>query len=156
MKAGGHAAPRFKRESLPLRLRLGRSTIHRRGVYALEPIPPNRKVIEYAGERLTWQQTLRLLRKLWRLGRPTNLYLFRLNRRWVINGAVGGNASRFINHCCDPNLSLRRNRGHLVFFSRRWIRTGEELTFDYGFRKYVPKTACHCGSPKCRGTINSK
>jgi SET domain-containing protein len=156
MKTRGQVTARTKRESSQFRLRLGRSTIHRRGVFALEFIPPNRKVIEYTGERLTWQQTLRLLRKLWRLGRPTNLYLFRLNRRWVINGAVGGNVSRFINHCCDPNLSLRRNLGHLVFFSRRKIRAGEELTFDYRFRRYVPKTACHCGSPKCRGTINLK
>jgi len=156
MRTGGHAAPRFKRESSQFRLRIGRSTIHRRGVFALEPIPRNRKVIEYTGERLTWQHTLRLLRKLWRLGRPTNVYLFRLNRRWVINGAIGGNSSRFINHCCDPNLSRRRIRGHIFFFSRRNIRTGEELTFDYRFRKYVPKTACHCGSPKCRGIINLK
>jgi SET domain-containing protein len=125
-------------------------------VFALEPIPRSRKVIEYTGERLTWQQTVRLLRKLWRLGRPTNIYLFRVNRRWIINGAVGGNGSQFINHCCDPNLGLRRIRGHLVFFSRRRIRTGEELTFDYRFRKNVPKTPCRCGSPKCRGTINVK
>lgn len=123
-------------------------------MFALEPIPRNRKVIEYLGKRLTWRETWRLLRKLWRLGERTNVYLFRLNRRWVINGAVGGNGSQFINHCCDANLSVRRIRGHLMFFSRRNIRAGEELTFDYRFRSYVPKTACHCGSPKCRGTIN--
>ncbi|HXR16887.1 MAG TPA: SET domain-containing protein-lysine N-methyltransferase [Terriglobales bacterium] len=156
MNSAGHTAPRIKRECSPYRLRVGRSAIHRHGVFALEPIPRNRKVIEYTGERLTWQQTVRLLRRLWRLGRPTNVYLFRLNRRWVINGAVGGNGSQFINHCCDPNLGLRRIRGHLVFFSRRKIRTGEELTFDYRFRKNVPKTPCRCGSPKCRGTINVK
>jgi uncharacterized protein len=156
MKTGGHKASRFKRESSQFRLRLGRSAIHGRGVFALDPIPRSRKVIEYTGERLTWQQTLRLLRKLWRLGLPTNVYLARLNRHWVINGAVGGNVSRFINHCCDPNLAVRRIRGHLVFFSRRKIRNGEELTSDYRFRKYVPKTPCHCGSPKCRGTINLK
>lgn len=156
MRIRGQKVPRIKREFSLFRLRLGRSTIHRRGVFALEPIPRNRKVIEYTGEHLTWQQTLRLLRNLWRLGRPTNRYLFQLNRRWVVNGAVGGNGSQFLNHCCDPNLGLRRIRGHLVFFSRRTILNGEELTFDYRFRKYVPKTACHCGSPKCRGTINVK
>jgi len=156
MNTDGHTVPRIKRECSPYRLRVGRSAIHRHGVFALEPIPRSRKVIEYTGERLTWQQTVRLLRKLWRLGRPTNVYLFRVNRRWIINGAVGGNGSQFINHCCDPNLGLRRIRGHLVFFSRRRIRTGEELTFDYRFRKNVPKTPCRCGSPKCRGTINVK
>jgi uncharacterized protein len=156
MKTAGHSAPRFKQDTPRYRLRLGRSAIHRRGMFALEPIPGNRKVIEYAGKRLTWQQTLRLLRKLWRLGRPTNVYIARLNRRWLINGTVGGNGSQFINHCCDPNLGARRIRGHLLFFSRRNIRAGEELTIDYRFPKYVPKTVCRCGSPKCRGTINLK
>jgi len=156
MKTASQTAPRIKRECSRYRLRVGRSAIDRRGVFALEPIPRNRKVIEYAGERLTWQQTSRLLRILWRLGAPTNVYLARLNRRWIINGAVGGNGSQFINHCCDPNLGKRRIRGRLMFFSRRNIRAGEELTFDYQFRNYVPKTACHCRSPKCRGTINLK
>jgi SET domain-containing protein len=156
MKTAGHSATRFKQDSSRYRLRLGRSAIHRRGMFALEPIPGNRKVIEYAGERLSWQQTLRLLRKLWRLRCPRNVYLARLDRRCVIDGTVGGNGSQFINHCCDPNLGVRRIRGHLLFFSRRNIRAGEELTIDYRFRKYVPKTACRCGSPKCRGTINLK
>ena len=156
MNTGGRATPRIKPERSRYPLRIGRSAIHRRGVFALAPIPRNRKVIEYTGERLTWPQALGPLKKLWRLGCPTNVYLFRLNRRWIINGAVGGNGSQFINHSCDPNLGLRRIRGRLVFFSRRRIRTAEELTFDYRFQKNVPKTPCQCGSPKCRGTINLK
>ena len=43
---------------------------------------------------------------------------------------------------------------HILFFSRRGIRKGEELTLDY---KLDPKTfriPCRCGSPKCRGAIN--
>jgi uncharacterized protein len=156
MSTGGRAVPGIQRKCSPYRLRIGRSAIHRRGVFALTPIPRNRKVIEYTGERLTWPQALQLARRLWKLGRPENVYLFRLNRRWIINGAVGGNGSQFINHCCDPNLGLRRIRGRLVFFSRHRIGTGEELTFDYRFQKSVPKTPCQCGSPKCRGTINLK
>ena len=156
MRTLRQTAPRIKGECSPFRLCVGRSAIHRRGVIALEPIPGNRKVIEYTGARLTWPQATRLLRKLWRLGEPPNVYLARLNRLWIINGAVGGNGSQFINHSCDPNLSLRRIRGHLLFFSRRKIRVDEELTWDYRFRRYLPKTACHCGSPNCRGTINLK
>ena len=156
MKTAGHSAPRFNHDSSRFRLRLGRSSIHRRGMFAVEAIPGNRKVIEYVGERLTWQQTLRLLRKLWRLGHRTNVHIARLNRCCLINGSVGGNGSQFINHCCDPNLAVRRIRGHLLFFSRRNIHAGEELTIDYRFPKYVPKTVCRCGSRKCRGTINLK
>jgi SET domain-containing protein len=150
------AAGRIKRECSRYRLRIGRSTIDRSGVFALDPIPRNRQVIEYTGHRLTWQQATRLLKRLWRLGAPPNLYLARFNRRCIINGAVGGNGSQFINHSCEPNLGRRRIRGRLMFFSIRNIRAGAELTFDYQFRKYVPRTVCHCGSPKCRGTINLK
>jgi SET domain-containing protein len=135
-------------------LRMGRSAINRRGVFAMQDIPRNHQVIEYAGERLTWPQALRSARKLRKLGKPPNLYLARLNRRWIINGAVGGNLSRFINHCCDPNLDKRAVHGRLLFFSRREIRAGQELTFDYRFRRDSAKMVCHCGSPKCRGTIN--
>src|ERR1700732_1276484 len=119
---------RIKPECSRYRLRVGRSAIHLRGVFALEPIPRNRKVIEYVGQRLTWQQTLRLLKKSWRPSGFTNVYLARLNRHWIINGAVDGNGSQFINHCCEPNLGVRRIRGRLLFFSRRNIRAGEELT----------------------------
>lgn len=156
MKIPHQTVRQIKPESSPFALRIAPSSIHRRGVFALQPIPRNRKVIEYTGQRLTWRQSLQLLRKLWRLGAPANVYLARLNRRWIINGAIGGNGSQFINHCCDPNLARRRIRGHLMFFSTRNIRVGEELTCDYKFRKYVPKTPCRCGSPKCRGTINLK
>ena len=35
------------------RLRVGRSKIHGRGVYADQAIPPNRKVLEYTGEKIS-------------------------------------------------------------------------------------------------------
>ena len=156
METVAKVVPRIKRECSRYRLRVGRSAINRLGVFAVESIPGNRKVIEYAGGRLSWGHTLSLLRNLWRCERSTNIYLARLNRHWVINGAAEGNGSQFINHCCDPNLGVRRIRGRLLFFSRRNIRAGEELTSDYRFRKHAPKIPCHCGSPKCRGTINLK
>jgi SET domain-containing protein len=156
MKNAPRKVLKIASESSPFRLQIARSAIHRRGVFAQNRIPRNRKVIEYAGERLTWPQTLLLLKNIWRFGAPPNLYLIRLNRHWIINGAAGGSGAQFINHSCDPNLSRRRMRGHLFFFSTRNIRKGEELTLDYQFRSDVPKTPCSCGSPKCRGTINVK
>jgi SET domain-containing protein len=156
MKSASAKTLRIERACSQYCLQIGLSAIDRRGVFALDPIPRNRKVIEYAGDRLTWQQTTRLLKRLWRLRAPPNLYLARFNRRWVINGAAGGNGSQFINHSCEPNLGRRRVRERLVFFSIRNIRVGDELTLDYQFPKYAPKTVCHCGSSKCRGTINLK
>jgi SET domain-containing protein len=131
------------------RLRLGASKIHRWGVYADEPIPANRKVIEYTGERISRRETKK------RTERPLN-YIFTLDSYWSIDGSAGGSGAEFINHCCDPNIVARIQRGHILYYSARPIRKDEELTVDYRFDKHVEKVPCSCGSPLCRGTINLK
>lgn len=58
--------------------------------------------------------------------------------RTNIDATSCGNVSRFINHSCNPTLRLDtiRSEEHvvpeLVFFTRRALGVGEELTFDYG------------------------
>ena len=131
------------------RLRVESSKIHRWGVYAAESIPANRKVIEYTGERISRRETKK------RSERPLN-YIFTLDSYWSIDGSVGGSGAEFINHCCDPNVFSRIVRGHILYYSARPIRKGEELTVDYRFDKHVEKVPCGCGSLKCRGTINLK
>jgi SET domain-containing protein len=131
------------------RLCVGPSTIHRWGVYAAESIPANRKVIEYTGERISRRETKK------RSERPLN-YIFTLDAYWSIDGSVGGSGAEFINHCCDPNVFSRIVRGHILYYSARPIRKGEELTVDYRFEKHVEKVPCACGSSRCRGTINLK
>ena len=131
------------------RLRVEVSKIHRWGVYAAEAIPANRKVIEYTGERISRRETKK------RSERPFN-YIFTLDPYWSIDGSVGGSGAEFINHSCDPNIVARIVRGHILYYSGRAIRKGEELTVDYRFEKHVEKVPCSCGSPHCRGTINLK
>lgn len=141
--------PRIDPRFCCFRLRIGRSKIHRWGVFADEPIPPGRKVIEYTGERISRRETKR------RAERPLN-YLFTLNSYWTVDGAVGGSGAEFINHSCDPNLYAKIVKGHILYMSKRAIAPGEELTVDYHFDKDVERVPCTCGSPKCRGTINVK
>ena len=137
-------------------LRISRSRIDRWGVFADEDIPPRRKVIEYTGERVTYRQANRRFRKILRSGKPRRFYFFILDRRWVIDGAICGSGAELINHGCDPNLFRRRVRGHILYFTRRRIRRGEELTIDYHYSRETLILRCRCGSPKCRGTINVK
>jgi uncharacterized protein len=68
----------------------------------------------------------------------------------VIHGNVGGSGAEFINHGCNPNLTWRRRRGRLFFYSFRRIRAGQELTayFSHPFRVRV--VSCACGAGKCR------
>jgi len=131
------------------KLEIRESKIHCRGVYALERIPPRRKVIEYTGEKINRRETKRR-------GAVRVTYLFTLDDYWTIDGAVGGSGAEIINHACDPNLSTQIHYGHILYFSRRTILPGEELTVDYRFSDKVETVRCHCGSPTCRGTINLK
>ncbi|MDQ2776300.1 MAG: SET domain-containing protein-lysine N-methyltransferase [Acidobacteriota bacterium] len=129
-------------------LRLASSKIHRWGVYATEPIPAKRKVIEYTGEKISRKETKR------RAESTDLIYLFTLDAYWTIDGSVGGSGAEYINHSCEPNLIARIVKRHIIYVSLRPIRRGEELTVDYHFDKKVERIPCKCGALKCRGTIN--
>jgi uncharacterized protein len=129
------------------RLRFGHSRIHRWGIYAREDIPANRKVIEYTGEKLDPRQRARREQK-------SSKYLFILDEYWTLDGAVGGSGAEFINHSCEPNLVTRILKGHILYFSEREIRKGEELTVDYNYDDTDEVMKCVCGAKNCRGTIN--
>lgn len=123
------------------------SAIHRWGVFAEESIPAHRKVIEYAGQWIDPAEAKR------RWARP-RAYLFRYNDDWIVDGAIGGNGSQYINHSCEPNIKVRRLGRHILYFSKRVIEAGEELTVDYEFSADSKRVDCYCGAPGCRGTIN--
>jgi uncharacterized protein len=142
------SSPRLLPEYTCFRLKLASSKIHRWGIYAREPIPPRRKVIEYTGERISRRETKR------RAEQSQLTYMFTLDSYWTLDGAVGGSGAQYINHSCEPNLVARIVKGHIIYVSLRPIRQGEELTIDYHFDKKVEKVPCRCGSLKCRGTIN--
>lgn len=138
----------------PFHLRIGRSRIRGLGVFAEENIPARRKIIEYTGERITRKTLESRMRKILRRGGWGPRYLFRVNRNCFIDAHGCGCGSERINHSCDPNLTFRRIRGRIFFFSLRRIPRGQELTLDYRYRPDGPQKRCLCGSPKCRGTIN--
>ena len=129
------------------RLVIRSSKIHMRGVYAEQYIPARRKVIEYTGERISRREAKRR-------GNNRLTYLFTLDDYWTIDGAVGGSGAEIINHSCDPNLRSSIHKGHILYWSKRGIDPGEELTVDYLFSKKIDRIPCYCGAASCRGTIN--
>jgi SET domain-containing protein len=142
--------PRIDERYCSFRLRIGRSRIHRWGIYAEEHIPANRKVIEYTGEKISRRESKR------RADSRREVYLFTLDNYWNIDGSVNGSGAEYINHCCEPNLAARILKNHILYMSRRAIAPGEELTIDYRFDWNVEKVECRCGAPTCRGHINVK
>jgi SET domain-containing protein len=142
--------PRLNPKLASFRLQIRRSRIERFGVFTKETIPARKRVIQYTGERISEREARRRTAKMFVAGKAARIYTVRMNRRWWVDGSVGGGGAEFINHSCDPNLTMRRIRGQIFLYSFRKIRAGEELTADYGFQCSCP---CHCGYTKCRGTM---
>ena len=130
-------------------LKYARSPIHRWGIFAAENIPARRRAIEYTGQKI---DTFEVLRRRFR----HHLYIFRLNQKWGIDGAIGGSGAEFINHSCQPNLVARINGGQIFFVSTQLITAGEELTLDYHIVYDGADLPCSCGAENCRGFINHK
>jgi SET domain len=78
----------------------------------------------------------------------------------VIDGAVGGNSARWINHACSPNCEAEDRDGRIFIRTVHPVPAGEELSIDYALvvegrhtRQLRERYACHCGVPECRGTM---
>ena len=147
MPGGPDAVPRLDPAARRFRLAYGRSRIHRWGVFAAEPIPKRRRVIEYTGQRIDSCEAYR------RRVRP-HIYLYWVGPGRAIDGAVGGSGAEFINHSCEPNLIARLCKGRIHFVSLRRIEAGEELLVDYRIAGASRLLECACGAPSCRGFIN--
>lgn len=140
------------------RLQVRASGVHGKGVFALVPIPKDELVIEYVGEVITWDEALR--RHPHDPSQPDHTFYFHLTDELVIDGNVDGNASKWINHSCDPNVEADDESGQVYLMALRDIQPGEELFFDYGLvidERYTPalkkRFECRCGARKCRGTM---
>jgi len=105
-----------------------RSRIAGWGVYATMTIPKNKRIIDYAGERITHKESSKREDRYLKKGR---IWCFTLNRRWVIDAGVGGNIARFINHSCKPNCYVEVKNGTIWIRAARTIRRGEELSYNY-------------------------
>ena len=104
------------------------SKTHGFGVFAAQPINNNTRIIDYAGELIRNKRSgareARYLAK-------GCIWVFRVNRAWSRDAAVGGNIARFINHSCTPNCWIEVADKTIWIRASRRLRKGEELTYDY-------------------------
>jgi hypothetical protein len=138
-----------------------RSALHGKGAFALQAIPKGTRVGEYTGERIDEDEADRRYPE--EGDGPHHTFLFALDDGSVIDAAVGGNSTRFLNHSCDPNCEAIEEDGRIFIHTLRRIRPGEELVYDYNFILEVPhwpaekrRYPCNCGARNCRGTILAK
>ena len=135
-----------------------RSVIHGRGVFALALIPKRTRLIEYTGERISHEEADARYSEAH--ANSPHTMLFTVNDKIVIDATRRGNSARWINHSCTPNCEIEDEDDRIFIETRRDIRPGEELTYDYNLQLGEPHTAtakrahrCFCGSRRCRGTM---
>jgi len=144
-----------KRKSYEVR----RSAIHGRGVFAIDAIARGERIIEYKGQRCSWDEAME--RPDSDPDDPAHTFLFELEDGRVIDARVRGNAARWINHSCAPNcITFEDDNGRVFIEARRAIKPGEELSYDYRLivdgrmsKKERESYACRCGKRSCRGTL---
>jgi uncharacterized protein len=139
-------------------IRIRRSRVHGRGVFALRRIRKGTRIIEYLGDRVSHREADR--RYDHKSVEDNHTFLFIVDRGVVIDGGANGNDARFINHSCDPNCESVIDDRRVFIEAVRTIRPGDELTYDYqiGRDKEDPPNvdeifACRCGAGGCRGTM---
>ena len=122
-----------------------RSKLHGYGVFAMEPINKNKRIIEYAGELITNKQSESREDRYLSKG---CIWVFRVNRNWSRDANVGGNDARFINHSCKGNCWIDVVDKTIWIRASKPIAKGEELTYDYNTEgdKIIP---CLC-RPGCK------
>jgi SET domain-containing protein len=131
------------------------STVHGLGAFVRRGVQKGHVLGPYTGRRLSPAQ---VAQQDWN---NALTYVFGLADGSVIDGAVGGNATRHINHSCAPNVQAfevedEDGTASVVIEAKRRLRAGEELFLDYALDIGEDDPAdypCHCGSPRCRGTM---
>ena len=153
-----HAPVKTKAAAAGRRIQVKRSGVHGKGVFAVQPIAAGETIIEYVGEVISWEEAQR--RHPHDLCDPNHTFYFHIDGDHVIDALFDGNASKWINHACDPNCESDERDGRIFIQAVRDIAAGEELNYDYGLvldERYTAKLkaeyACHCGAADCRGTM---
>src|SRR5207237_2313182 len=96
------------------------SMMHGNGFFAAKTIRTTTRIIDYAGElvRNGAACDAREARYL----KQGCIWVFRVNRAWSRDAAVGGNIARFINHSCTPNCWCEVDDGVIWIGASRSIR----------------------------------
>jgi uncharacterized protein len=140
------------------RIQVRKSGIHGKGVFAARAMAKGERVFEYKGEIISWPEALR--RHPHDPLQPNHTFYFHIDDDRVIDGKINGNAARWINHACTPNCEAEQDGDRVFIHTKRAIKAGEELFYDYGLvidERYTPQLKkqfeCRCGTRNCRHTM---
>ena len=106
---------------MKVRVRVGKSRIAGQGLFTLQNIKKDTRIIRYIGERISKAASAKRIAE-------GNVYIFTFNGRYDIDGKVLRNTARYINHSCDPNCITELTPRSIWVLALRDIQAGEELT----------------------------
>jgi len=107
------------------------------GLFATQVIPKGTRIIEYTGPRVPNEE----------VDKSDGKYFFGVTKKWSIDGSSRDNIARYINHSCRPNAEAIISKGRVWIWSRKKIKPGEEIAYDYGkeyFEGIIKDLGCKC------------
>ena len=128
-------------------VKVSKSKIHGKGLFALSRMPAKKKIGSLGGEIISKKQG--------RL-KAQSTHLISLVELWngkTLDASVNSNELRYINHSCQPNTFMRTVRHHVEFYTLRTVKVNEELTCNYGPTHHEGRKKCTCGVKGCKGFI---
>jgi SET domain-containing protein len=133
------------------------SEIHGCGLYATANIKKDTDIIQYVGEKITKKESTERALAWEEKARKSGeglVYIFELDDKYDLDGRLGDNPARYMNHSCDGNCEAINYDGEIWIVARRDIKKGEELVYDYGYdMEHFLHHPCRCGSDNCIGYI---
>lgn len=115
------------------------------GLFAGTAIPKNACVIEYVGREVPESEQYT----------SKSRYLFGITNKRMVDGKPRINKAGYINHSCKPNCEPFIHKGRIFIFSKRAIKEGEELTYNYGAEYFndilLKDGGCKCADCKVTG-----
>lgn len=107
------------------------------GLFAVEPIPAHKRIIEYVGPLISNKE----------VESRSGKYFFGVNSKWSIDGSARSNVARYLNHSCKPNAEAFIYGHRIWVYSKRSIKAGEQITINYGkeyFDDHIKPIGCKC------------
>jgi uncharacterized protein len=112
------------------------SGIHGMGVFANADIPDGANIMIISGEVIDEAECIR------REEEDKNVYIFWNGDNYI--DTVNTNVIKYINHNCDCNCEVTdRDENSLYLTAIRDIKSGEELTIDYGYDEIYDECSCN-------------
>lgn len=135
------------------KVKVFRSGIHQRGVFAVRPIKKGEVISVWGGFIITQKEFNGLSGKIFKA--IENYAIKVADGFYLVSSKKGGlEDDDFFNHSCNPNAGIK---GHLLVVAMRDVAPGEEVAYDYAMTDagFDYSFKCGCGQKNCRKIITA-